>query len=59
MVREAQSNPVQHTFRIVDSKTGHQIGSNYTNRHRAQSRADKLDLKYGSVRYYVERIKYD
>lgn len=45
-------------YKIIDSKTGQQVGKDYTwkDRNRARSRADKLDLRYGAVRYIVKPI---
>lgn len=40
-------------FKIVDIKTGKQVGKPYATRIRALHRADKLDLEYGAVRYVV------
>ena len=44
-------------YKIVDIQTRQQIGELYKDRRRAQRRADKLDLRYGAVRFIVIRIK--
>ena len=41
-------------YRIIDNQTGQQVGADYKNRRRAYTRADKLDLEYGAIRYRVE-----
>ena len=45
-------------YRIIDSKTGQQVGATYTyaNRNRARSRADRLNLEYGAHRYSARPI---
>lgn len=40
-------------YRVVDSRTGDTIGRPYTTRTRARRAADRLDLQYGAVRYFV------
>lgn len=42
-------------YRVIDMKTGQQVGANYLNVSRARARRDKLDLQYGAIRYRVER----
>lgn len=45
-------------YKIIDMKTGEQIGKDYTysQRKRARNRADKLDLEYGAYRYSVRPV---
>lgn len=45
-------------YKIFDTKTKSQIGKDYTrkNRKRAYNRIDKLNLNYGSYRYYVKTL---
>lgn len=45
-------------YKIIDGKTGEQIGKDYTyaQRNRARNRADKLDLEYGAYRYSVKPV---
>jgi len=53
------SNPVKPlVYRIIDGHTGKQVGKDYTyaNRNRARRQADKLDMKYGAVRYFTKPI---
>ncbi len=40
-------------YKIIDRKTGQQVGALYSFRTRARSRADKLDNEYGAYRYSV------
>jgi hypothetical protein len=45
-------NTETHTWTIVDNRQGHAaVSKTYTNRKRAQTRADKLNLEYGAHRY--------
>ena len=44
------------TYRIIDGQTRQPMGGTYQNRSRATTRADKLDLEYGAVRYRVEPV---
>lgn len=44
-------------FAVIDRHTGEQVGKPYTNKSRARSRADKLDIVYGAIRYGVREIK--
>lgn len=46
--------PENRVYIIVDTKTKKQVGKDYTDRQRASTRADKLDLEYGAVRYVVK-----
>lgn len=42
------------TYTIVDGRNGHvAVSKPYSNRKRAQTRADKLNLEYGAHRYSV------
>lgn len=43
-------------FKIIDSKTGKQVGGLYKEGSRARQQRDKLDLKYGAIRYRVVRV---
>jgi len=43
-------------YRIVDTKTGQQVGKNYKSRSRARAQADKLDNAYGAYRYIVRIV---
>jgi len=40
-------------YKIIDIQTGLQVGKDYASRKRASTRANKLDLEYGAVRYSV------
>ena len=42
---------------IIDRQTGTQIGKPYTDKKRARSRANKLDLQYGAYRYTVKTVE--
>lgn len=42
-------------YKIIDCKTSEVVGS-YSDRKRAYSRANKLDLAYGAVRYTVRFV---
>jgi hypothetical protein len=44
-------------YRIIDTKTGQQVGTDYSDARRARSRADKLDNEYGAYRYSVRRVE--
>lgn len=46
------------TYQIIDTHTGLQIGRTYkySQRNRARSRADKLDMEYGAYRYSVRMV---
>lgn len=41
---------------VIDRQTGLQVGEPYQNKNRASSRADKLDIEYGAVRYFVKTL---
>lgn len=41
------------TYTIIDIQTKTQVGKVYNDRNRARKQADRLDLKYGAVRYIV------
>jgi hypothetical protein len=43
-------------YRIKDNHTGQFINSTLYTMRAAHNRADKLDLKYGAVRYIVVRV---
>ena len=45
-------------YRIVDLKTGLQVGKDYQykNRNRARNRAEKLNLEYGCHRYTAKAV---
>lgn len=42
---------------IIDRHTGAQIGKPYTDKNRARTRANKLDLQYGAYRYTVKTVE--
>lgn len=42
-------------YQVIDKQTGKVIGS-YQDRKRARRKADKLDLEYGAIRYYVREV---
>lgn len=42
------------TYTIVDIQTKEQVGKVYNDRNRARKQADRLDMKYGAVRYVVK-----
>lgn len=44
-------------YAVIDRHTGEQVGKPYTNKSRARSRADKLDIVYGAYRYSVRENK--
>jgi len=41
------------TYSIVDIQTKAVVGKPYNDRSRARTQANKLDLKYGAIRYIV------
>lgn len=41
------------TYSIVDIQTKAVVGKPYNDRVRARNQANKLDLKYGAIRYVV------
>lgn len=41
------------TYSIVDIQTKAVVGKAYNDRVRARNQANKLDLKYGAIRYIV------
>ena len=45
------------TYSIVDIQTKAVVGKPYNDRSRARTQANKLDLKYGAIRYQV-RVNY-
>lgn len=42
------------TFSIVDIQTKAVVGKPYNDRVRARNQANKLDLKYGAIRFVVK-----
>lgn len=42
------------TYTIIDIQTKSQVGKVYNDRNRARKQADRLDLKYGAVRFIVK-----
>lgn len=42
------------TYIIIDVQTKTQVGKVYNDRSRARKQADRLDMKYGAVRYIVK-----
>jgi hypothetical protein len=44
-------------FKIIDIKTQKQVGKPYADRKRARTRANKLDLEYGAIRYVVKQVE--
>jgi hypothetical protein len=44
------------TYEVVDRMTGRVVSRPYTDRNRARRRADRLDLEYGAIRYYVREV---
>ncbi len=45
------------TYELIDTKTGNVLKTySYAQRNRARSRANKLDLQYGAVRYIIKPI---
>lgn len=45
-----------NSYRIIDRQTQRQVGTDYSSRTRAQTRADRLDNAYGAVRYSVRPV---
>jgi hypothetical protein len=43
-------------YQIFDSKEKKFVSALYKDRKRARSRADKLDLEYGAIRYQVKEV---
>lgn len=43
-------------YAIIDTKTGLQIGKLYSDATLARRQRDRLDLKYGAVRYTVKAV---
>lgn len=43
-------------YQIIDRHTGLQVGADYTDKKRARSRRERLDLEYGGYRYGVRQI---
>lgn len=45
-------------YKLIDSKTGNQIGKDYTwaNRNRARNKADRMNLEYGAHRYSASPV---
>jgi transposase len=45
-------------YRIIDSRTGQQVGRDYAPRSRqaAYNRADRMDQAFGAVRYIVQPV---
>ena len=43
-------------YQIIDRHTGLQVGADYTNKKRARSRRERLDLEYGGYRYGVREV---
>ena len=44
------------TYIVIDIQTKAQVGKVYTKRVTASNAADRLDMKYGAVRYIVKPI---
>lgn len=42
-------------FAVIDRNTGGTVGT-YGDRKRARTRANKLDLQYGAIRYLVREV---
>ena len=42
-------------YQVIDAQTGAIVGT-YSTRTRARNRADRLDLAYGAIRYYVRAV---
>lgn len=42
-------------FQVIDRQSGKVMGT-YKTRSMAIRRADKLDIQYGAIRYYVKSI---
>jgi hypothetical protein len=45
-----------YTYRVIDSHTGAIVGGAATLKA-AYAKADRLDQKYGAVRYTVQRVR--
>lgn len=43
-------------YQIIDRHTGLQVGADYTDKKRARSRRERLDLEYGGYRYGVREV---
>lgn len=43
-------------YRVIDTKTGKTVGT-YATAARARTARDRLDLRYGAIRYRVESPK--
>lgn len=50
------NSPRIRMYKIIDIKTGLQVGKPYATLKRARRRADKLDLEYGAIRYVVQEF---
>lgn len=50
------SKPAE-TFRVIDRRTGKPVGGVYQSSSRARARRDALDLRYGAIRYAVQRAQ--
>jgi hypothetical protein len=46
-------------YEIWDIKEKRRVGTPYKARQRARTRADKLDLEYGAIRYIVRLVTQD
>ncbi len=42
------------TYTIIDIQTKTQVGKVYNDRNRARKQADRLDMKYGAIRFIVK-----
>lgn len=50
--------PTQYTmYEILDMHKGERVGKLHATRKTASSRANKLDLAYGAVRYVVRPVQ--
>ncbi|WP_391558967.1 hypothetical protein [Robertmurraya sp.] len=47
------------TYVIIDIQTKTTVGKVYTERKRASAQANRLDMKYGAIRYVVKSIYAD
>lgn len=52
-------NQAMTTYVIIDIQTKAQVGKVYTERKRASAQANRLDMKYGAIRYVVKSIYAD
>lgn len=43
-------------YQVIDKQTGKVVGT-YQDAKRARNRRDRLDLQYGAIRYYVNRVE--